>query len=460
MSWESPHDQIDSANALVRVGYDCPKSFDGHAVRLDCETKMIQVGAGPKRQKGVLFILPSIPSAAAGPASTWIPAIGWAQAAAARWDAAWLATPLGVLTPGEALDVIGGPRGRSRLRDRTRGLLPKMIGTLKKDCRNVIRGIRSRRLGIDGPWETGELVFIWQRHELFQISGVNAARRFEKPLVLFVDAPVVWESEKWGTTRPGWGRVVERYGERPQLRRADLVCCVSEEVAEQVESFGVSRSRILVTPNATDTRLFHPRASDGRKRKELGLSGFVVGWIGSFRRFHGVELILEAVARLEKKDKSISVLLVGDGYERKNLEEFAASLNLRNAIFTGVIPYNEIPDHINSMDVAVISDPGLNSFHYSPLKLQEYMACGRPVIAPRSGQIEASLIHEVDALLVPPGDRSAIEQAIDRLYEDSGLRERIGQNARRRVVDRGGWSHQLERVERRLTEMGWNDDAA
>lgn len=415
---------------------------------------MIEVVAASKRHKGALFILPSIPSPAAGPASTWIPAVGWAQAAASRWDTAWLATPKGVLTPGEALEVIADPRGRSGSRSWTSGLLPKTLGTLKKDCRNVLRAVRSRRLGLEGPWENGELVFVWQRHELFQMSGMKASLRFDRPLVLFVDAPVVWESEKWGTRRPGWGSLIERYGERPQLHGADLVCCVSQEVAERVESLGVARNRILVTPNATDTRLFRPNSSSGEIRERLGLSGFVVGWIGSFRRFHGVELILKAVANLQEERKDVSILLVGDGYERRNLQDLASRLRLKNVVFTGLVPYGEIPDYINAMDVAMLSDAGLSSFHYSPLKLQEYMACGKPVIAPRTGQVEATLKHGEDAVLVPPGDSRAMELAIDRLYLDSDFRASIGRNARRRIDERGDWSYQLERVADRLKELG------
>ena len=80
------------------------------------------------------------------------------------------------------------------------------------------------------------------------------------------------------------------------------------------------------------------------------------------------------------------------------------TLGLRNVVMTGTVGYLEIPEHVAAMDVAVITDRGTGSFHYSPLKLREYMAAGKAVIAPRIGEMARWLADGEDAVLVESGD--------------------------------------------------------
>lgn len=399
-----------------------------------------------RMERGVLFLLPS------SPAPGWIPAAGWASAAQKRWGNAWIMTSKGLLTPEQTLAAATSRRGQT-LRERAGVNLPPTLGTMKKDLINLLRSVRFRKAGLRGPWELADLAFVWQRHELFQSPGRIAARHFGKPLVLFVDAPVVWEAKKWGVNRPGWANLVEEFGEASQLRKSDLVCCVSEEVAEKVRCMGVLEHRILVTPNAVDTITFSPRLSVEELRRQWGIEGyFVVGWVGSFRRFHGVDLILRAVSRLQQSVPNIALLLVGDGNEKRSLQRLSSDLGLRKVIFTGTLPYNSMPNCINVMDVAVVS-AGTGDFHYSPLKLQEYMACGRAIIASRSGQVMRTLRHGVDALMIEPMDVEELRTALQRLYESPVLRSRLGKAARDHVVQAGGWMQQLYRVERKLDQL-------
>src|SRR5690606_8001061 len=143
-------------------------------------------------------------------------------------------------------------------------------------------------------------------------AGMELAERLGVPSVVFAPATPVWEARRWGVSRPGWGALVERFGEHPTLHRASLVACGSEEVAEQVERMGVHPSKLLITPTGVDVDL--DLVSEGPcLRAELGLDeSFVVGWIGSFRPFHAVHRLVEAVAG----EPDMSLLLVGDGPER------------------------------------------------------------------------------------------------------------------------------------------------
>ena len=111
---------------------------------------------------------------------------------------------------------------------------------------------------------------VWQHHDLFQSPGQAISRRHRCPLVSFVDAPLVWEARRWGVARPGWGRLVERYGEWPQLRASDVVACLSDEVAHEVVRLGVPRERIVFSPTAVDVDRFAPAAPSAAPARGVG----------------------------------------------------------------------------------------------------------------------------------------------------------------------------------------------
>jgi glycosyltransferase involved in cell wall biosynthesis len=271
---------------------------------------------------------------------------------------------------------------------------------------------------------------------------------------LFVDAPIVWESKKWGVSRPGWGKLLEHFVERHSLLNADLVCCISQAVAEKVRNLGVSANRILVTPNATDLSHFRPQLDGQSIKHRYDLDDtFVIGWVGSFRKFHGLEIVLSAVSELQAHFKDIALLMIGDGFERDRIAKMAQQLGLNRVVFTGTIGYRELPQYINAMDLAVLSDSGTASYHYSPLKLQEYLACGRAVVAPRVGQISDYLHHGVDSLLVETGSSAAMVNAIELLYKNSDMRQRIARNARLSALKHGGWSQIVSEVGDRLKRI-------
>jgi glycosyltransferase involved in cell wall biosynthesis len=283
---------------------------------------------------------------------------------------------------------------------------------------------------------------VWQRHELFKTTGLRLARALGVPSVLFVPATKVWEGEQWGTFRPRWGRWLESSGERPSLLGADLVACGSREVAEQVSRLGVPAERLLLTPTGVDLDGFADRRDPAPLRRRLGLDDrFVVGWVGSFRAFHAIEQVVEAAVDVP----GASLLLVGDGPERGRIERLAHDLDVP-ATFTGTVRHDELPAHLAAMDAGVVLAPPGAPFHYSPLKVAEYMAAGLPVVAPAIGQLAERLTDGVDAVLVPPHDPRAMSDALCHLRDDPEERARLGKAARASAEADWSWDHQVRRV--------------
>jgi glycosyltransferase involved in cell wall biosynthesis len=411
------------------------------------EVFVVEEPANHPSRGGALFAMSTSSAGQPGPVAVWITASGWAAAVRKLLGQAWIVTPEGVLSPEEARAVATGPQLSPSIRASWKGRVPRTAATLAKDAGRFLRARRFRKTTRSGPWDGSDLTFVWQRHDLYHTAGFEVARAKGCPVVLFVDAPTVWEESRWGVRRPGWGSLVERTGERPQFRSADLVACVSEEVAEALVERGAPEERVLVTPCVADLDFFTPDAGGSDTRDELGLRGkFVVGWVGSFRRFHGVELALQAAASLQSSIPNLCLLLVGDGLERPRLESMARELGLRDVVFTGTVSYEEMPRYIAAMHLALVLDPGKRKFHYSPLKLREYMACARPVLAPRVGQVERFLNDGVDALLIDPGDARDLARAIERVYREPGLGATLGAAARRKVEEEGGWDRQVQRA--------------
>ena len=394
--------------------------------------------------EGAVFVMPRPASGQTGPVGMWLAVAGWAAASREIWGRCWLVTPEGVLSPEQARAVAS--RRQQAPAPSWRRFVPRVVKTAAKDVRDWRRAARFAASLDARDWEGHDLAFVWQRHDLFQDAGHRLAQSLSVPLVLSVDAPVVWEARRWGVGRPGWGKLVEKVGEDPLLRAADLLACVSDEVAAEVERRGVAPERILVTPNGVDVRVFTPDASGEEVRKRWGLEeAFVVGWIGSFHRFHGLDLAVEAAAALQEELPSLTLLLVGDGLDRPRIETRARKLGVE-VVFTGTVEHGEIPRHIAAMDVALVLGVDDSTFHYSPLKLREYMACGKAVVASRVGELSHFIKDGEDGLLVEAQNVAALSAAIRRLHDQPRLRSALGTKARARMVAEGSWEVQVRRV--------------
>jgi glycosyltransferase involved in cell wall biosynthesis len=115
-------------------------------------------------------------------------------------------------------------------------------------------------------------------------------------------------------------------------------------------------------------------------------------------------------------------------------------------VCTGTVAHDEIPAHLAAMDVALVLAAGNSPFHYSPLKLAEYLAAGLPVIAPRAGELPEQLRDGGDALLVSPGDTEELAAVLQRLQRDPDERARLGRAAGATAADRWSWDRSVERV--------------
>ena len=414
-----------------------------------------------QRTPRALLFMPTPPIATAGPVATWVTVAGWAGALRRHLGDASVATPVGWLTAEETEALVAPSRIHSQrqaglarrawaaVRDR----MPSEAHAARKDIRDAIRGVRFLKTAMANPQDVR---LVWQHHELFQHAGWLLAKRAGAPLVQFVDAPIVWEAARWGVQRR-WGHALERIGEVPQFRYADLIACVTEEVREAVINLGADRERTIVTPCGVDVDAFGGRGERAAIRRRFGMSdhALVIGWLGSFRRFHGLDLLLDAYGKVPR-GREIHLLLVGDGLERSTLERQARAQGLQNVHFAGMVGRQEVPHYLCAMDCAVVTAHAQAEFHYSPLKVKEYMASRCAVVVPAIGEMKGLVRHDIDGLHTEPGSNPTLAAALCRLVTEEGLTARLGASARSRIEEVGTWDLQITRTLDALRSRGFN----
>lgn len=272
---------------------------------------------------------------------------------------------------------------------------------------------------------------IYERYNLYFVSGVWAHRRFSLPLLLEVNAPLLDERSRYsGITLPR----LARWSERWAWRGADRVYAVTRVLARRIAQEGIDEAKLSITPNGIDPNQFAALPSREAAKQHLGLEGrLVLGFTGFVREWHSMDTILDLMAA--HPELNLHLLLVGDGPAREALEIQAEKLGLSERVtFTGVVERDQVPLHVMAFDVAL--QPAVVPYA-SPLKLFEYLAAGCAVVAPASENIREILSDGNNALLFDPELPDQRAAAILRLARDVALRTRLGDAAARTIVDRG-----------------------
>lgn len=287
---------------------------------------------------------------------------------------------------------------------------------------------------------------------LLSVGAAYACRKTTTPYVLTVDADLLLEADVMGEPITGLRRKAARWAAGKSYELADQIVTVSAPTkANLVENWGVPAAKIKVIPNGVNVAHFQQPVDTKQVRAELGLAEApIIMFVGGFQRWHGLDKLLEALALVVKILPEVRLLLVGDGPARPFVEENVRRLNLEKFVtITGFLPHARIPQLLAVADVVTVPYPKLpQEMWFSPLKLYEYMAAGRAIVASSAGQIKNVIRHNENGLLVTPGDVADLADACLHLLQNEAERRRLGQNARHEAETEHAWSRQIERVER------------
>jgi glycosyltransferase involved in cell wall biosynthesis len=232
--------------------------------------------------------------------------------------------------------------------------------------------------------------------------------------------------------------------ERSAIYNADRLVAVTEGIRRRlIAEYGVSPERISVIGNGADTDRFSPISRESAC-KDIGLSpGFLyLCYVGTFMPWHALPVILEATAIVQAARPDVRLLLVGDGDGRAGAEQQAKDLGIADSvIFTGRVPHDLVPAYIaaSTLCLATFTSARNDGIGLSPLKVYEYLACGRPVVASDIEGVTETLCESGGGLVVPPDDAAGLAAAIVALLDDGGEGERMGIAGRKWVAENRSW---------------------
>lgn len=298
---------------------------------------------------------------------------------------------------------------------------------------------------------------VYERYSLHNAAGALATRAAGVPLVLEVNAPLAEERAKHGRTAKGGGLAFPRLAarvERAIWRAATAIVTVSTPLADVLVDAGVERRRILVLPNAVRREMSSAGGGAASVRAAHGFAAgdVVFGFTGWFRPWHGLEAFLEAFADANLAAEGARVMLVGEGQALPALRGIVARRKIAGAVaFTGAVGRDAISDHIAAFDVAL--QPHATRYA-SPMKIFEYLALGKPVVAVRTPAISEVLDDGGDSILFEAGDIAGLVGGVRRLLQDRELRVRMSSAARETVTRRGFfWDENARRTLEHLSRL-------
>jgi glycosyltransferase involved in cell wall biosynthesis len=251
------------------------------------------------------------------------------------------------------------------------------------------------------------------------------------------------------TARPPSASKLARLARRESFvwRYADGYVTITNGLASAYNARFGGRARVAVVPDGA--RLVPPGTGHPRP-----LAPFTVAYAGHLYAWKGVDVLLDAIARVP----DVRCLIIG-GQEKEpdlaRLRTLTSRLGIESRVtFTGLLPPSAVPDALVQADVLALPNPAsaISTHSTSPLKLFEYMAAGKAIVASNLPAIREVLTDERTALLVTPGDPDALAAGLRRLAGDPGLRGQLADAALAAVAEYS-WDRRAERLEALFTEV-------
>ncbi|WP_119292411.1 TIGR04063 family PEP-CTERM/XrtA system glycosyltransferase [Azohydromonas sediminis] len=280
------------------------------------------------------------------------------------------------------------------------------------------------------------------------IPALRVGKELGIPVVYEVRA--FWEDAAvdHGTTTEGSLRYrLSRRMETHALKRAAHVFTICEGLRSDIVARGIAADRVTVIPNAVDIDAFEPGGTpDEALKAQLGLAGAtVVGFIGSFYAYEGLDLLLAALPRLLAQRPDVRVLLVGGGPQEQALKAQAAALGVaEKVVFTGRVPHQQVQRYYDLVDVLAYPRHSMRLTELvTPLKPLEAMAQGRLLVASDVGGHKELIRHGETGVLFRAGSADALAQALLDLLAQRERWPQLRAEGRRFVEAERNWARSV-----------------
>ena len=309
--------------------------------------------------------------------------------------------------------------------------------------------------------------YIYQRYSILNATGVLLSCIKKIPLILEYNGSELWVDTFWAQKKLITFRSLIRFVEWLNIKYAHRIVVVSKPLRDELIQRGISRDKIIVNPNGVNTTVLNPALLTNERnelRHQLGIEeSFVFGFIGTFSKWHGIEMLVAMIPAILAKKPQAHFLLIGDGplfsYLQENLKQ---CIDEKKVTCTGLIAQSEGKKYLAACDAFLSPtqpNPDGTPFFGSPTKIFEYLSMGKPIIASHLDQVAeviypAFIDKDLDAhflvtnqvgIVMAPTNENLFIQAACRLVDLDVINlEKMGLNARSKAIKEHDWQHHVE----------------
>jgi len=273
---------------------------------------------------------------------------------------------------------------------------------------------------------------LYVREMVLSLTPFILSKIFKKPMITEINGDLLNEYKFAGY--PQFILVAMRLVEMIVCKASQRLVCVTEGLRDIFQNrYRVPGEKIRVIPNGTDTDRFHPLDRDTcRQRLGIDLTIRVVGFVGTFVPHQGLSDLVSSARLTLEKSPDVNFLLVGDGPMRNEIVHMVEAMGLMDYfLFPGAVPQEKVVFFINAMDVCVapFTRSRNERIGLSPLKIYDYMACGKPIVASDIKGVGDLLRKNDIGLAVTPEDPASLAKAVLLALDDQNLASRCLQRA-------------------------------
>jgi glycosyltransferase involved in cell wall biosynthesis len=234
------------------------------------------------------------------------------------------------------------------------------------------------------------------------------------------------------------------------LRRADMIFPISKWMKEELARENIPKSRMMPLPMSANPEIFSQRNSEINVKEKYSLDGQIILYLGEMSKQRQLCTMIRAFSEARAHKNNIKLLMVGDGNGRKDLEELVLTLGMKDdVIFTGQVPFSEVPHYIASAYTCISFVPPLDIYKVSsPTKMFEYMSMGKPVLANEEIPEQKEVIVDSGGGILVKFNEKSLSDGIVEILNNPEKANRMGKKGREWIVKNRSYENMARKVEK------------
>jgi glycosyltransferase involved in cell wall biosynthesis len=307
--------------------------------------------------------------------------------------------------------------------------------------------------------------FIYQRYSILNCTGILISKFKNIPLVLEYNGSEVWISKHWNKRTMFNLRHLIRWIETINIKHAHHIVVVSQALKHELIHRGINAENILVNPNGVDPASYNPAILDEKRkllRKKLAFDDkFVFGFIGTFHRWHGINILEHIIPEIIKQKPNAHFLLIGDGPLLFHIQATLAQ-ETDNVTFIGTLHFEQASAYLSACDAFLCPtqpNPDGSPFFGSPTKIFEYMSLAKPIIASdleqlseiiapalKKDSLNKKITKQAGILIAPDDIKGFIDAACFLMETPENNRTYLGAQAREKILENYTWQQHTKKI--------------